>query len=196
MEQVHLYGTGTIGRPVHQSYVLTGSASEGSPRGNTRGWDPSQRQGHPAPHPASPHTHHSMVVPDTAPEEQHPRQRSQEKEWGGHAKGAAGEHTTTTRPQPGVAGNHIHSPHTHTEPPTQAQRGEGRHPNAPPTHQTHTLARTQHTPPRLPPTQAPQTHTTHKSASTARTTNAHNTGHGKELNNPPPGEVKGRQKDH
>ena len=48
-EQVHLYRAGTNGRPVQQSYTLTGSASTGPPKGNTRGRDLSQRQGPPPP---------------------------------------------------------------------------------------------------------------------------------------------------
>ena len=47
--QVHLYGAGTNGRPLQQRYTLTGSASIAPPRGNTGGWDPSQRQAPPPP---------------------------------------------------------------------------------------------------------------------------------------------------
>ena len=59
----------------------------------------------------------ARVVPDKVPGEQHARRRGQEKEGGGHAKGAAVEHTTTNRPKPGVAGK----PH---QGPT-ARAGEG-----------------------------------------------------------------------
>ena len=160
-EQVHLYRAGTNGRPVQQSYTLTGSATRADDK------DP-------------PPTDHSREGPGKAPGEHRPKRRRKETEGGGHAKGAAGGHTTN-RPQPGGAGNHTAetgegprhtAPNTHTEPPNQAQKGEDRHPNAPPTHCTHARACTQHTLPQPPPTRAPQTHTTHQSASTARTTNA------------------------
>ena len=203
-EQVHLYRAGTNGRPVQRSYTLTGSASIGPPKGKHQGKgpEPASRTAPPPP------THHSRKgrarhQGNTAPSNAAKRKRGE-----GTQRGRRGDtppptdpgqgwQGTTPRPRSrGGRGATTHSPRTHTEPPNRAQKGENRHPNAPPTHRTHAHACTQHTPLQPPPTRAPQTHGTHQSASTARTTNTHNTRKPKEQepSNPPPGELQGRQK--
>ena len=52
-KQVHLYGAGTNGRPVQQSYTLTGSASIGPPKGKHQGQGPEPASRTP-PHPPNP----------------------------------------------------------------------------------------------------------------------------------------------
>ena len=166
MEQVHLYRAGTNGRPVQQSYTLTGSASIGFPKGKHQGKGPEPALKTLPPPP----THHSREGPGKAPGEHRPKRRGKEKEGEGHAKGAAGRHTTTNRPQPGEAGNHTRTPQQKRErgrdtQPPQPHRAakpsperQGQAPKEPLTHRTHAHGCTQHTPPQLPPTRAPHTY--------------------------------------
>ena len=173
MEQVHLYLAGTNGRPVQQSYTLTGSASIGPPKGKHQGKGPEPTTRTP-PHPPQPGRpgHGTRGTPPQATRKRDRGRRARKGGGGGThhqqtpARGGGEPHSRDGR------GATTHSPHTHTEPPNQAQKGEDRHPNSPPTHRTHARVCTQHTPPQPPPTRAPQTHTTHQSTSTARTTNA------------------------
>ena len=149
-----------------------------------------------------PPTHHSREGPDTAPGEHRPKRRGKETEGGGHAKGAAGGHTTN-RPEPGGAGNHTAETGEglrHTAPtPTQSRQTKPRkartgtrthhqhtahapahahntHPHDCHRHEPH--KRTPHSKAQAPP--APQTqHTQTRKTRTQQT---------------PPGELQGRQK--
>ena len=200
-ELVHLYRAGTNGGPVQQSYTLTGSASIGPPKGKHQGKGPEPKTRTPPqpPQPGRP-GHGTRGTPPQATRQRDRGGRARKGGGGGthHQQTAArGGRGTTPRPHSRDGrGATTHSPHTHTEPPNGAQKGEDRHPNSPPTHRTHTRACTQHTQPQLPPTRAPQTHTTHQSASSARTTNTRNTRKPKEQepSNPAPGELHGHQK--
>ena len=207
----------------------------GPSKGKHQGKDPSQRQGPPPPT----QPHHTpttaRVVPDKTPGEQHARQRSQQKEGGEHATGRQGKappppdpsqewRGTTAKPlSQDRGGTTSHNPHTHTKPPTQAQRGEGRHPNAPLTRHTRTRAHATHTTTAATNTSATNTHNTHRrehrpyqkrtqhrkpqrsQQTSARrgeepTANPNNEDHkgttGTSAPGTPPGEVKGRQKHH
>ena len=148
--------------PATYSEKVQDSVPEGTHE-NTEGSHP--------PHPGRP-GHSTRGTPPQATRKRDRGRRARKGGGGGTnhqqtpARGGGEPHSRDGR------GAKTHSPHTHTELPNQAQKGEDRHPNAPPTHRTHARACTQHTPPQPPPTRAPQTHTTHQSASTARTTNA------------------------
>ena len=104
-----------------------GECKHGPPRGETpeEGTRASVKDPPPPP-PTQPHRTpaRARVGPGKAPGEQRPKRRGKEKEGGGHAKGAAGEHTTTNRLQPGVAGNHTRAP----------QPGRGRRHDTQPQH--------------------------------------------------------------
>ena len=168
-EQFLLYRAGTNGQPVQQDYTLTGSASIGPPKGKHQGEGPEPTTRTP---PHSPQTgrprHGTRGTPPQAPRK---RDRGGRSRKGGSgrthhqrtpARGGGKPHSRDGR------GATTHSPHTHTEPPNEAQKGKDRHPNAPLTHCRNAHACTQHTPPQPRPTRAPQPHTTHQSASTAR----------------------------
>ena len=151
-----------------------GECKHRPPQGETPGEGTRADDKDPPPHPPQPERpgHGTRGTP---PQATRKRDRGRRARKGGGrgthhqqtpARGGGEPHSRDGR------GATTHSPHTHTEPPNQAQKGEDRHSNAPPTHRTHACACTQHTPPQPPPTRAPQTHTTHQGASTARTTNA------------------------
>ena len=167
-EQVHLYRASTNGRPVQQSYTLTGSASIGPPKGKHqgKGHEPTTRT---PPHPPQPGRpgHGTRGTPPQATRIRDRGGRARKGGGGGThhqqipARGSGEPHSRDGR------GATTHSPHTRAEPRNQARKGEDRHPNAPPTHRTQARACTEHTHKRTPHTKAqappaPQTHATHE----------------------------------
>ena len=64
--------------------------------GQRKGSEPASRTPTPPPHPAPPHTHHSPGRPGQGTRGAAPKATRQRERGGGHAKGAAGEHTTTS----------------------------------------------------------------------------------------------------
>ena len=166
------------------------------PRRNTRGRDPSRRQGPPP-------THHSREGPGTTPEKHHPKRNGKETEGGGHAKGTARGHTTN-RPQPRGAGNHTaetggggttHSPHNkqgRQTTPTKARTGTRTHHQ----HTAHTPKRAHNTQPHNRRRHEPHKCTPHTKAQAPP---AHHTQHTQTQTTetkqpPPPGGLQGRQK--
>ena len=170
-----MYQAGTNGRPVKQSYTLTGSATIGPPKGKNqrKGTEPASRtpppRTRPTSHPPQPGKTRTRHQGNSAPGDAAQRKRGE-----GTQRGRQGNTTpptdpsqewrgTTPRPHSqGGRGATTHKPHTHTEPPTQAQRGEDRHQNAPPTRRRHNRAHTTHTTTAATNTSPTNTHNTQK----------------------------------
>ena len=196
MEQVHLYRASTNGRPVKQSYTLTGSASIGPPTGKHQGKGPEPATRTP-PHPPQPGRpgNDTRETPPQATRKRDRRGRARKRDGRGThhqqtpARGAGEPHSRDGR------GATPHSPHTKQGPqttPRKARTGSQTHhkhtahtlehaPNTHPhnRHQHEPHKRTPHTKTQAPP--APQTQ--HTQTQTTRTQQP-----------PPPGGLQGRQK--
>ena len=196
MEQVHLYRAGTNGRPVQQSYTLTGSASIGPPTGKHQGKGPEPTTRTP-PHPPQPGRpgHGTRGTPPQATRKRDRRRRAHKGSGGGthHQQTPARGGRGTTQPRR-ERGHDTQPPHPHrAAKPSPERRGQA------PKRTTNTP----HTRPRM--------HTTHipTTATDTSPTNAHHTPKRKrrphhkrntrkpkkqEPSNPPPGELQGRRK--
>ena len=195
-EQVHLYRAGTNGRPLQQSYTLTGSASIGPPEGETPGEGTRADDKDPPP-PTTAGKARARHQRNTASSDAEKRQR--EKGTQGGRRGdtpptdpsQGGRGTTQPRRE---RGHDTQPPHPHrAAKPSPERRGQ-----AP--------KRTTNTPHTRPRMNTPHTTTT---ATDTSPTNAHHTSKRKhrphhkrntrkpkeqEPSNPPPGELQGRQK--
>ena len=154
--QVHLYGAGTNGRPLQQSFTLTGSASIGPCKGKHQGMGPKPPP-HTQPHrsPGSPRA----GIRGAARKAKEPKGRGGRERPRGHGittgaqPGVAGNQTQA--PQPGQARDHnTQSPHPHKATNTSPERrGQATkhtkdtshtHPRTHNTHHHHEHGRHQH----------------------------------------------------
>ena len=146
-EQVHLYRAGTNGRPVQQSYTLTGSASIGPPKGKHQGKGPEPTTRTPPP-PTTAGKARARHQGNTAPSDAEKRQRGEGTQRGRRGDTPAtdpsqgGRGTTQPRPE---RGHDTQPPHPHrTAKPSPERRGQApkRTTNTPHTrprmHTTHT----------------------------------------------------------
>ena len=195
-EQVHLYRASTNGRPVQQSYTLTGSASIGPPTGKHQGKGPEPTTRTPPP-PTTAGKARARHQGNTAPSDAEKRQKEE-----GTQRGRRGDTPPTDPSQGGRGttqprrerGHDTQLPHPHrAAKPSPEWRGQApkRTTNTP-----HTRPRmhTTHTPTTATDT-SPIKHTPHTKAQAPPTPQTQHTQTQKtKTQQPPPGELQGRQK--